>query len=337
MAFKLFGKNSNYSADYKKFKKAMSANPGDYILKAQFIKFCLLNRFTKHETIKDHITEALGMFENIARAESFDLQCHYLVGKYYQEDRDTRKAYQVYLYAIQRFNDYVVENPDLKSENTELAYSIALNLMTLQLNPVDPEVERCFKIIRKSFPLHLKRIELEHEMAKPAPEKAKIKQLGEAIRKLKAQEEEKEKENPAPAPAEEKITAPEEAKAPEPKPKPKDGKGINSKLFRDLSLDPMGFAELTKKVDLRPDLMPEKPGYMDSFQLSPLPDSQAHGPAFMVYHEEHNHWEGPYSPDQLRNMGFLKPASWVCRAGSDQVIQAYESPDLQVLFQGDPA
>ena len=105
---------------------------------------------------------------------NFDLQCHYLVGKYYQEAKDNRKAYQVYLNAIKRFNQYVVKNPDLKSENVELAYSVALNLMTLQSSPFDPELEKCFKNIRKSYPLHVKRIEFENEMAKPAPDKVRI-------------------------------------------------------------------------------------------------------------------------------------------------------------------
>src|SRR5579859_701892 len=149
----LLGKDTDYTDEYKRFKKSIERNPGDYGLKAEFIKFCLLNRFTKHEVVKDHIAEALKLFDSIANADAFDLQCHYLVGKYYQEERDLRKAYQVYLNAVKRFNQYTGKNPNMKSENTELAYSVALNLMTLQSNPVDPQVELCFRLIRKSFPL----------------------------------------------------------------------------------------------------------------------------------------------------------------------------------------
>src|SRR5258708_6575378 len=185
----LFGKNSNYSSEYNRFKKAMERNPRDHGLKAQFIKFCLLNRFTKEETQADHISEALGLFETMDHTNAFDLQCHYLVGKYYQEERDFRKAYQVYLNAIKHFNQYVEKNPELKSDNAKLVYSISLNLMTLKLPPADPELEKCFKNIRKSYPLHIKRIEFENEMGKPAPDKARIKQLAEEIRKLKAEEE----------------------------------------------------------------------------------------------------------------------------------------------------
>jgi len=185
----LFGKDSDVSATYKRFKKAMERNSGDYGLKAQFIKFCLLNRFTNTKTIENYIAEALALFETIENSHGFDIQCHYLVGKYYQEDKNYRKAYYIYLTAIKRFNQYVEKHPNLKSENSELAYSIALNLMILQSNPVDPEVEKCFKIIHKSFPLHVKRFEFENEMAKPAPNKDRIKQLKEEIRQLKIDEE----------------------------------------------------------------------------------------------------------------------------------------------------
>jgi hypothetical protein len=185
----LFGKDSDVSATYKRFKKAMERNHGDYGLKAQFIKFCLLNRFTNNKSIENYIAEALALFETIENDHGFDIQCHYLVGKYYQEDKNYRKAYQIYLTAIRRFNQYVAKHPNLKNENSELAYSISLNLMILQSNPIDPEVEKCFKIIHKSYALHVKRFEFENEMAKPAPDKARIKQLKEEVRLLKAEEE----------------------------------------------------------------------------------------------------------------------------------------------------
>ncbi len=51
----------------------------------------------------------------------------------------------------------------------------------------------------------------------------------------------------------------------------------------------------------------------------------------MVY--TNNSWEGPFTPLQLSSKGFLKPGTWVCRAGSQHVTQAYEVPDLLLLFK----
>lgn len=315
----LFGKNANYLSEYKRFKKAMKRTPGDHGLKAQFIKFCLLNRFTKHETIESHMAEALKLFESIENTDNFDLQCNYLVGKYYQEARDNRKAYQIYLNAIKRFNRYVGQNPQHKSENSDQAYSIALNLMNLQANPVDPELEICFKHIRRSYPLHVKRIELENEMAKPAPDKARIKQLSEEVRRLKTEEDKETaaatKEEPTPA------------KAPEPSvPKREEKKDIFSKLLSVPPLDPkkLGGPETDGK---KPFLMSEEWEKKDSLKLS----VEAPPAAFMAYHNDS--WVGPYTPAQLRSMGFLKRDTWVCRAGSEQVMQAYEAADLQAILQ----
>jgi hypothetical protein len=320
----LFGKKSNYLDEYKKFKKAMAGNPRDHGLKAQFIKFCLLNRFTKHETMENHITEALELFETINNAEALDLQCHYLVGKYYQEIKDSRKAYQIYLNAIKQFNQYVLKNPDLKSENVELAYSIALNLMGLQLNAADPELERCFKNIRKSYPLHVKRIEFENEMAKPAPDKVRVKQLVEEIRKLKAEEDKEtlavQKEKESSAATKEKTGDAPAAKTPE-------KEDIFTKLFRVPTL-------------LASDLAGEKPkGHNPSFseeldkdvlKLAPPPES-SNGTSYMVF--QNNNWEGPFTLSQLRSKGPLDSATWVCRVGSELVSQAYEVSDLYSLIQ----
>ena len=314
----LFGKSSDYSSEYKRFKKSMERNPGDHGLKAQFVKFCLLNRFTKNETMAAHITEALRLFATIENSDAFDLQCHYLVGKYHQEGKDHRKAYQTYLGAIRRFNQFVGENPDHKSDNAELAYSIALNLMNLQSSPVDPEVEKCFKIIRKSFPLHLKSIELENEMGKPAPDPARIKQLGEEVRKLRA-EEDKETSEPKPAPAKEKSAEPPPAS------KRADEEDIFTKLFR---VPPLG---LEKTTDPKPLLLSEEWEKKDSLKLTPVVQSSENGSAFMVF--RNNEWEGPFTLAQLRSMGRLDPATWVCRVGSQLVTQAYEAPDLHRLIQ----
>ena len=317
----------------------MEKNPRDHGLKAQFIKFCLLNRFTKHETQEDHIADALRLFGTIDHASAFDLQCHYLVGKYYQEDKDLRKAYSVYLNAIKLFNRYVGKNPDLKSENVELAYSIALSVMTLQLNPIDPELEVCFKIIRKSFPLHVKRIEFENEMAKPAPDPARIKQLTEELRKLKAEEDKESaapaqsapvvissaKETASAAPPEKNSEAPAvKEKAVEASgPKPKEKEDIFTKLFRVPIPDPKNLPGPAKKM------ISSAPEEEEFFKLTPV--SQTHqGSSFMVF--QNDNWEGPFTSSQLRSMGFLKPETWVCRVGSQLVTQAYEVPDLHSLI-----
>ena len=315
----LFGKQSDSLVEYKRFKRAMDQNSHDQVLKIQFIKFCLLNRFIKHEIKENHVAEALGMFETLQDSDTFDLQCHYLVGKYYQEDKDNRKAYQVYLNAIRRFNEYVGENPDLKSDNVELAYSIALNLMTLQANPVDPELEKCFKIIRKSFPMHLKRIEYENEMAKPAPDKARIQQLAEEIRKLKAQEE---KEIPGSASV--KDGSPASSKTGE-------KEDIFTRLFR--VPVPVGkeLDELTKDDNRMRKLMSEKNDQDEFLKISPVTEFSDPKSSFMVFRNDK--WEGPFNLSQLRAMGNLDPGSWVCRVGSQLVNQAYEVPDLHSLIK----
>jgi hypothetical protein len=309
----LFGKNNDYSTEYKRYKKSLTRNPSDHILRAQFIKFCLLNRFTKHETMETHISDALRLFATIENSDSFDLQCHYLVGKYYQEGKDNRKAYQVYLNGIRRFNQFVGKNPELRSDNAELAYSISLNLMNLQSNPVDPQVEICFKHIRKSYPLHLKSIELENEMAKPAPDPARIKQLAEEVRKLRAEE-----EKDAPPPEKEK-------KAESPASKPAEKEDIFTKLFR---VPPL---QVEKTSEQKPFLMSDEWEKKDSLKLAPATDSADKGSSFMVF--RNNDWEGPFTLAQLRSMGRLDSATWVCRVGSQLVTQAYEAPDLHSLIK----
>lgn len=309
----LFGKDSGYLAEYKRFEKAMERNPEDQGLKTQFIKFCLLNRFTKHEIIVDHIVEALRLFEAVENAEVFDLQCHYLVGKYYQEDKDFRKAYQIYLNAIKRFNQQVAKKPDLKFENSELAYSIALNLMTLQSNPIDPEVEKCFKNIRKSYPLHVKRIELENEMAKPAPDQVRLHQLTEEVRKLKSEDEKEtaanKNETPVKSPASPSV----------------EKEDIFSKLFR----VPTPFSK--EWVNQPPKITASKEDKNDFFKLSPISEFSEPSSSFMVF--RNNNWEGPYNLPQLRSIGRLEHATWVCRVGSQLVTQAYEVPDLHSVIQ----
>lgn len=337
MAFTLLGKNSDYTSEYKKFKKAISQNPADYGLKAEFIKFCLLNRFTKHEAVEEHVGEALRMFEAIASADSFDFQCHYLVGKYFQEEKDIRKAYGVYLNAIRRFNRTALKDPGIRADNSEIAYSVALNVMTLQSNPVDPEVEVCFKILRKSFPLHLKRIEFENEMAKPAPDKFRIKILADEIKKLRAEDE---KASAAPAeeskgtlakedkasaqPAVEKGSAPA-ASSSGSAAHAKEPKGIFSKLFNELSPGAVG---ITGAGPVKQHSGGDEK--TDSLKMAPPQEALEKVSVFMVYHKDQ--WEGPYTTAQLKSMGFLESGTWICRMGSQQVVQAYEVPDLQSFF-----
>ena len=334
----LLGKKSNYTSEYNRFKKAIHRNPGDHTLKAHFIKFCLLNRFTSHKIKEDHIAGALALFDSVAKSDSFDLQCHYLVGKYYQEIQNVPKATEIYHNALKRFNDFIGKNPGQRTDNVELAYSVALNLMTLRPREVDPEVEKCFKIIRKSFPLHLKRIEYENEMAKESPDREKVKRLAEEIKKLKAEED---MEAAVPAPRETKASAPanitEVPKEPareqvreKPSSKSTEGQGLFSKLFNDLSPGSIGLAKLLENEATVSRVARVDEEIEESFRLSPFAESPAHGTTFMTYHDDQ--WEGPFTIPQLRSMGFLQPASWVCRAGSEQVIQAYEVPDLQPLF-----
>jgi tetratricopeptide (TPR) repeat protein len=326
----LFGKNSDYPTEYKRFKKAMSRNPGDQGLKAQFIKFSLLNRFTNREAVEGHMGEILRMFDRISQEEPFDLQCHYLVGKYHQEMGDYRQAYQVYLNALRRFNRYVGKNPDLKSDNVELAYSVALNLMTLQSNPVDPEVERCFKIIRKSFPLHLKRIELENEMAKPAPDRARIKALTEEVRRFKTEED---KNLPEAAPESREAPAkkvPPTAEEPAARPPVHAPKALFSKIFSDLAPEAVGLSGAKAGNPREGKTQPPEGEKMDFLKLPPPSDFSDQGFGFMAYLQDR--WEGPFTPSQLHSKGFLRPVTWVCRVGSQQVLQAYEVPDLHRFF-----
>jgi tetratricopeptide (TPR) repeat protein len=316
----LFGKGDRYQDDYKRFKKSLEHNPQDHGLKAQFINFCLLNRFTRHESSKKHITEALALFETIDPKQSFDLQCHYLVGKYFQEERNFRKAYQVYLGAIKLFNRFIGMNPNLKSDNAELAYSMALNVMTLQSHPIDPEIATCFKILRKSYPLHLKRIELDNELAKPAPDKARIQELKEKIQKLKDDEEliasvtttEKRERPVEPLPQE------EEKKKTEPEVNAQHASKVSSHGRK-------------KKEEGNPEITAEESENLDFLKLSPYFQPAKQASAFMVY--QGDQWEGPYTASLLKEKGILNHDTWVCREGGQHVTQAYEVPDLAQLLQ----
>jgi tetratricopeptide (TPR) repeat protein len=381
----LIRKGSDFQAELKRYRAALQRNPSDLDLRFDLIKFILLNRFTDPENAGEHIQDALRNFESIAGSDLFDFQCHYLVGKYYQEAKDIKNAYRVYLRALKRFNETAARDVNLRAEHNELAYSVALNLMTLQHDPVDPEVEKCFKIIRRSFPMHLKRIEYEHEMGKPAPDRARIKQLVEEIKKLRAEEEAEagqasvqaptpvpEKKEAAPKQAlsaaeemierEKKIAAaranmptisragekegdkrteaPQQAAAPvekvpekkvetpvtpAPAPKPtQEGKGLFSPLFSQMAPEKVGLKgspviKLSGKED-----------GIDSDSLTLFGSFEAGDKMFMAFHNDQ--WEGPFAIEKLKEMHFLQPDTWVCRAGSQMVMQAYEAPELRSLL-----
>jgi len=313
----LLGKESDYSSEYKRFRKAVDQHPSDEGLRFQFIKFCLLNRITGRGTHADHIQEALGLFESIQNSEAFDLQCHYLVGKYYQEEKNPRKAYQVYLDALKRFNRMVTANPGLKNDNADQAYSVSLNLMTLQSDPVDPEVEKCFKTIRKSLPLNLKRIEFDAERAKPVPDPIRIKHLAAEIRKLKADEDKTSEGIPAA-----QITVSGSPTLIEPQkadPGPR----------REPTPTPIGSAKSGPgklEIPLREIKEPVRETRPTSSYMEP-----PQGVSYMAH--ENNMWLGPYTPTELQTMGFLKATTWVCLFGTQNVVQAFEVPDLQAVLQ----
>ncbi len=340
----LFGKGDRYLDDYKRFKKSLEHNPQDHGLKAQFINFCLLNRFTRHESTQQHITEALALFDTIDPQQSFDLQCHYLVGKYFQEERNFRKAYQVYLGAIKLFNRYIGLNPNLKSDNAELAYSMAINVITLQSHPIDQEIASCFKILRKSYPLHLKRIELDNELAKPAPDKSRIQQLKEQIQHLKDDEEliasvttaKKRERAVTPLPREEEKKKKEpEVNQKSDSPISTDGrKNKQEDQTKSVQSQPLSTASPNgkkKKDDGNPEITAEESENLDFLKLSPYLQPSKQASAFMVY--QGDQWEGPYTSSLLKEKGILKHDTWVCREGSQHVTQAYEVPDLAQLIK----
>ena len=96
-----------------------------------------------------------------------------MVGRYYQE-MGNLKAQTIYLAGIQHFNRYVKKNPAIKSDFVETTYAIALNFVSLQYGQVQPDLEKFFKIIRKSYPLHNKRVELEYELRKHSPDPDRV-------------------------------------------------------------------------------------------------------------------------------------------------------------------
>lgn len=171
------------TSEFKNFKKTLRRNPGDHDLRARFTKYCLHH----HSVSQDgpHGAEAAAQFEILNQTDVFDPEIYYLMGKFFQ-GADKRKARQVYHAGITRFNRYIEKNPGLRNDFMEITLAVALNLLTLQAGPFDQELERFFKCIRKSYPIHVKRVELESEIEKPDPDSEIVRQLKQEILKLKA-------------------------------------------------------------------------------------------------------------------------------------------------------
>lgn len=177
-------KTAQYSKEHKKYQDALRRNPGDHGLQAQFVKFSLLSHFTLEGIPEAHLAQALELYEKVAKTDLFDPQVFYLAGRYWQ-GKDDLKAQNVYLAAIQRFNRHVAKNPGMKSELVETTYAIALNFVTLQFGQNHPDLERFFRTIRRSYPLHNKRVELENELRKASPDHGLVKRLAQELKDLK--------------------------------------------------------------------------------------------------------------------------------------------------------
>ncbi len=136
--------------EFSKFKDAVSRNPNDHYLRARFAKFCLNHYFNHKNTSQLHVIEAVNQFENIDHSEVLDLEVFYLMGKYYQ-GQDDQKAAEIYLKGIKRYNEFTAKNYALRHDYVEMAFSIALNLLNLEHNHADPELEKFFKIVRKTY------------------------------------------------------------------------------------------------------------------------------------------------------------------------------------------
>ena len=177
-------KGFRYASEHKKFQKALEQNPQDQALRAQFVKFCLYSHFGEEYVPEEHLAVALAHYHTAVQADHFDPALNYLIGRYYQDKNDL-KAQAVYLEGVRHFNRYIEHNPGLKSDHVEIAYALALNYVTPQYGQTHPDLEQFFKNIRKSYPLHNKRVELENELRKPAPDPERIKRVAQELKEIK--------------------------------------------------------------------------------------------------------------------------------------------------------
>lgn len=145
-------KNIVHGFEFRKFKNAVSRNPQDSYLRARFAKYCLKNYF-QGSSSKIQIVEAVNQFENVVHSEVLDLEVFYLMGKFYQGN-DNPKAMEIYRKGIKRYNDFVSKSVEFRHEYVETAFTMALNLLSLESNVADPELERFFKNIRRTYLKH---------------------------------------------------------------------------------------------------------------------------------------------------------------------------------------
>ena len=135
--------------ELKKYRDALRRNPQDHYLRARYAKYCL-NSYFQDASAKVHVVEAVNQFENVVHSEVLDLEVFYLMGKFYQ-GQDNAKAKEVYRQGIKRYNDFVVKSLEFRHEHVETAFAIALNLLALESNHADPELEKFFKTVRRTY------------------------------------------------------------------------------------------------------------------------------------------------------------------------------------------
>jgi hypothetical protein len=145
-----FLKRIVHGVEFKKFKDAVRRNPQDHHLRARFAKYCLENYFHGTASAKIHVVEAVNQFENIVHSDALELEVFHLMGKYYQ-GQDNPKAIEIYQKGIQRYNDFVAKSVEFRHESVETAFMIAMNLLALEANHADPELEKFFKNIRRTY------------------------------------------------------------------------------------------------------------------------------------------------------------------------------------------
>ena len=138
-----------HGLEFLKFKDAVHRNPHDHYLRARFAKYCLKTYF-QGSSSKVHVVEAVNQFENIVHSEVLDLEVYYLMGKYYQGQND-QKAIEIYEKGIKRYNDFVSKSIDFRHDYVETAFTMAIHLLTLRSNRTDPELEKFFKNIRRTY------------------------------------------------------------------------------------------------------------------------------------------------------------------------------------------
>src|SRR5258708_2393695 len=144
-----FLKRLVHGFEFKKFKDAVRRNPQDHYLRARFAKYCLKNYF-QGSSSKVYVVEAVNQFENIVHSEVLDLEVFYLMGKFYQ-GQDNKKAMEIYKGGIKRYNDFVSKSVEFRHDYVETAFTIALNLLSLESNVADPELGKFFKNIRRTY------------------------------------------------------------------------------------------------------------------------------------------------------------------------------------------